>query len=410
VSSLRDITKERTAIKTAMKARAAALRASRTKSQFLANMSHEVRTPITAIMGFAELLGDEVHNPETRKYLGSIRKNSEHLRQVINDILDISSIESGKLKIAKQSRNIREVISEAFETMRVHAQDKGLDFQLFVGESVPESGLVDAVRVKQVLLNLIGNAIKFTDRGFVHVDAHLGNTGEKSQVLEIVISDSGCGISDKNARNLFTLFYQADAGTNRRFGGTGLGLAVSKNLAALMDGDVRLQRSKPDEGSEFVFTVQISGSGVQVATPKRRRLIQDTVPLPLRGLSILVVEDGEDIQLLLKSYLRKAGAVVDQAINGLEGYEKALEGNYDAVLMDIQMPIVDGLEATEMLRRKNYRNPIIAVSANAFPRDISLSLKAGCNDHISKPIQYDLLVNKLRTWTGVQHQQPNPPE
>lgn len=401
VASLRNITKERTAIKSAMKSRSAALRASKTKSQFLANMSHELRTPITAIMGFAELLGDELQDEDAQKFLLSIKKNSEHLRQVINDILDISSIESGKLKIAKKSRNIREVITEAFETMRVHADDKGLDFQLFIEDAVPIAGLVDAVRVKQVLLNLLGNAVKFTDSGFVHVDAHLMRSACGNHMLEIVISDSGCGISEDHARNLFTLFYQADSGINRRYGGTGLGLAVSKNLAALMDGDVRLLRSRPNEGSEFVFTLQIAEPGPIAESPKRRKITQQAVgPKPLRDLCILVVEDGEDIQLLLKSYLRKAGAVVEQAINGLEGYEKALQGDYDAVLMDIQMPIVDGLEATEMLRQRNYKKPIIAVSANAFPRDVSLSLKAGCNDHISKPIQYDLLVNKLRHWTA----------
>lgn len=401
VASIRDITNERSAIKSAMKSRSAALRASRTKSQFLANMSHELRTPITAIMGFAELLEDESLTSDALRYLDSIKKNSEHLRQVINDILDISSIESGKLKINKKSCNIREVITEAFETMRVYADDKKLNYQLFIADNVPTMGTVDALRVKQVLLNLVGNALKFTDNGFVHVDAHLTKGKNGNELLEVVISDSGCGITEQNASSLFTLFYQADSGTNRRFGGTGLGLAVSKNLSALMDGDVRLLHSKPGEGSAFVFSLQISGQDAETSNSHEssNSAPPREIDQPLSKMKVLVVEDGEDIQLLLKSFLRKAGAVVDQAINGLEGYEKALAGNYDAVLMDIQMPIVDGLEATAMLRRRNYSQPIIAVSANAFPRDVSLSLKAGCNDHISKPIQYEMLINKLKYWT-----------
>lgn len=401
VASIRDITKERNAIKTAFRTRTAALKASRTKSNFLANMSHELRTPITSIMGFADLLVDEIATREPRRYLESIRKNSQHLKQVINDILDISSIESGKLKIKKKSCNFFDLISETSESLKVALNEKGLFFRLTIDDNVPKNIVLDPVRVKQILLNLIGNAIKFTDKGWVSVNISRQSTDEHS-ILKVEVKDTGCGIAEEHVGNLFNMFYQADAGNNRRHGGTGLGLAVSKNLAALMEGDVNLEATEPNKGSEFVFSLKIPGTPLakskkSIAGAQAQQKSTDT--MTLKGLRVLVVEDGEDIQLLLKSYLRKAGATVDQALNGLEGYEKAMTGQYDVVLMDIQMPIVDGLEATGMLRNQKYRGPIIAVSANAFPSDVSLSLKSGCNDHLSKPIQYDKLVAKVKHWS-----------
>ncbi|MEX0745918.1 MAG: CHASE3 domain-containing protein [Phycisphaeraceae bacterium] len=391
--------------------RDAAEAANHAKSQFLANMSHEIRTPMTAIIGYADLLLDPRQNDSDRlNYLNTIRRNGEHLLTLINDILDLSKIEAGKAAVERVTCSPCRIISDVASLMRVRATEKNLLFEVVSQTPLPATIQTDPTRLRQVLINLIGNAIKFTDAGWVrlHVQVEPDDTGR--ELLRFDVIDTGIGMTRDQIDKLFQPFAQADCSTTRRFGGTGLGLSICKPLAEKLGGRIAIDAT-PDRGSTFsvwidpgplenVARVDACIESVETDHPN-----EQDAPLPtLRG-RILLVDDGLDNRQLLSVYLRQAGAEVALAENGQTGAEKALaalgdDKPYDLVLMDMQMPVLDGYAATARLRARGYERPIIALTAHAMAEDRIKCLNAGCTDYLTKPIRRRPLLEALAEYLG----------
>ena len=392
---------------TIREAKEAAESASVAKSQFLANMSHEIRTPLTAILGFAEnLLDQSASELERRDAVKTILRNGEHLLGILNDILDLSKIEAGKLSVERIEVAPTRLAADVIAIMRVRAEAKGLSLALRYTSPIPEKILTDPTRLRQILINLLGNAIKFTERGGVELCVRLEPNGGEPQMRFDVI-DSGIGMTDAQVQRLFEPFSQADGSTTRRFGGTGLGLAISRQLARFLSGDVTVE-SEPGRGSTFSVTVATgplegiplieNPSEAQQSTGQYEPVDLSAVRLRAR---ILLVEDSPDSQLLISSFLRKLGADVDTANNGTSGVEKALaarrsQSPFDLVLMDIQMSGLDGYAATRRLRQEGFRQPVIALTANAMSGDREECLAAGCDDYAVKPINRAELVGQIQ--------------
>lgn len=387
--------------KAADDARESAENANRLKSTFLANMSHEIRTPLGALMGFAELLGAKGITEEMRaSYAETIIRNGRNLVQLINEILDLSKVEAGHLEVDITPICGRELIKDVISLMGPVAQKKGLLLKWSGDEHLPDKIATDPLRLRQILTNIIGNAIKFTPEGevSVQVDYHPRLHGEPAEI-SFLVRDTGIGMGPDKTTRLFQPFTQADASIARQFGGTGLGLALSKKLASLLGGDVRLVRSELGKGTSFRITVADVPVTKTDAKPAPAEPSADITAIPqdaLASRSILVVDDSEDNRILVQMFLKGVGATVEFAENGREGMEKALAGEFDAVLMDIQMPVVDGLEATKQLRKKGYKKPIIAFTANAMREERERCREAGCEDYLSKPIDRNVLIRTLR--------------
>ncbi|HPF41270.1 MAG TPA: PAS domain S-box protein [Phycisphaerae bacterium] len=386
-------------------ARCQAEAAARAKSEFLANMSHEIRTPMTAILGFIGILSemDDLSQPETREMLDTIRQNSHHLLRIIDDILDISKIDSGKLHIDATRFNPVETILDVMTLMRGRANPKGLYLEFDAVGDLPLTITSDPMRLRQILTNLIGNAIKFTETGGVRVTAQLLQEGD-SPMLEVCVADTGIGLPDDPGR-LFRAFEQADAGTTRQYGGTGLGLSISARLARLLGGRIRATHA-PDQGAEFRVTIAAGDlRDVPIVSPQtydqkpehRARRAAHTLP----SCRILVVDDGVDNCRLLTHILTLAGADVEVVHNGAEAVERLASDprrrpTPDIVLMDMQMPVMDGYAATRTLRENGCHLPIIALTANAMRDDRVRCLDAGCDDYQSKPIDRLALLDTIR--------------
>ena len=372
-------------------AKASAETSNQLKSAFLANMSHEIRTPLGVILGFSELLADpEIEAAERAEYMGVIARNGEHLSRLIDDILDLSKVEAGKLDVHRSSLNVKRTLEDVCSSLQAKALNKGIALCLdFVGV-LPEAIRTDVVRFKQVLINLIGNAVKFTDRGEVRVLAAFEAT---RSLLKIRVQDSGVGISEEGQTTLFEPFAQADRTITRRFGGTGLGLALSRKIARSLSGDLTLVHSAVGRGSLFEFTLPVA-SVIKRLEPDQEGRAQLSAK-PLKNLRILLAEDAPDNQVLMDRILRKRGATLAIASDGGEAVERALGGEFDIVLMDIQMPKVDGYEATRKLREQGFSKPIIALTAHAMKEERNRCLSAGCNDHLSKPVNPRDLVEIL---------------
>ncbi|MBL8878693.1 MAG: response regulator [Phycisphaerales bacterium] len=388
-------------------ARRQALAAADAKSQFLANMSHEIRTPMTAILGFAdELVEAESHqtSPQDRlDLIHTIKRNGDHLLQIINDILDLSKIEAGHMTVETLQTSLIELINDSVDMLRSRAQAKGVALTLEFTGLVPARIETDPTRLRQVLMNLLSNSIKFTERG--HVAISVAFRDGAAPQIEIDVVDTGIGMSTAQASRLFKPFTQADSSMARRFGGTGLGLTISRRLARMLGGDLFIVRSEPGVGTRFraIFpTGFIARESLIDATATRQSAssgtaidaTQSTVSLKLR---ILLAEDGPDNQKLISMVLRKLGAEVVIAENGEIASETALkaerDGNaFDVILMDMQMPVLDGYQATRKLRARGYARPIIALTAHAMAADRQKCLDAGCDDYASKPIDRKKLV------------------
>ncbi|MCL4199228.1 MAG: response regulator [Phycisphaerales bacterium] len=390
-------------------ARAEAEAANRAKSEFLANMSHEIRTPMTAILGYADLLIDEGQGPLDRlECIQTIRRNGAHLLALINDILDLSKIEANRMSVERIAFSPAEVISDVESLMRLRAAAKGLLFEVECATPIPHTIHSDPTKFRQILLNLAGNAVKFTDAGGVRLIARLlRREGEDDGLLSVEVVDTGIGISPDQLDRLFASFTQADSSMARRFGGTGLGLAISKRLARMLGGDISV-RSTPGEGSSFTATIATGPlRDVRcVHSASAPRALASTspgneAPAPrLDGLRLLLAEDGPDNQRLIAFHLRKAGAEVVIAGNGRIAVERAFESlrdhPFDVVLMDMQMPELDGYAATRYLRAHAYARPIIALTAHAMAGDRERCLAAGCDDYTTKPIDRVELLSIVR--------------
>ncbi len=387
--------------------------ANEAKSAFLANMSHEIRTPMTAILGFADLLLDPACDETMgRDAAETIRRNGQHLISIINDILDISKIEAGRMRVEQVEVDLPELMRDTLELMQVRAESKAIELGIDVLGPVPRRIDTDPVRLRQIVVNLVGNAIKFTERGGVRIRLRVDPGAHGA--LEIAVRDTGIGVEPEAAARLFQPFAQADESMTRRFGGTGLGLAISRRLAELLGGGITLD-SVPGEGS--TFTVRIdpgpAAAGDLVDPGTFRRLIggmedaaaetsaetgDGTGAGPLSGRTILLVEDGPDNRRLIAHHLRRAGATVHLEEDGRAGVTAVLGPaavGPDLVLMDMQMPIMDGYAATEHLRQHGWRGPIVALTAHAMSGDRERCLAAGCDDYLTKPVDREALVDRI---------------
>lgn len=365
--------------------------ATKIKSEFLANMSHEIRTPMNAIIGFGDLLAEEKLSHQQRLYINTIRSAGQNLLILINDILDFSKIEAGKLNIDKTECDLGEILGHIDSLMRPTALNKGLDFQILQCSPLPQKITTDSARVCQCLINLINNAIKFTQKGHVYANVTYDeNNG--NPVVRFDIEDTGIGISENAKDTIFESFTQADSSTTRKYGGTGLGLTISKRLIQLLDGQISF-KSTCDKGSTFTFTIpaDINVTPTQFLDKYNfvnhfTNPIQEEIPILFSG-NVLVAEDNPSSQMLIKLLLEKVGVTVEMANDGVEAVKLATDLAYDLILMDMQMPKMNGYEATRELRRNSINTPIVALTANAMKDDEKICLSAGCSDYLSKPIK-----------------------
>ena len=378
--------------------------ASRAKSEFLANMSHEIRTPMAAILGYADVLLGHLKDPDNRNCVQIIKRNGDHLLALINDILDISRIEAGKLALNIESVDIPGLLSELHSSLNVRAIEKGIDFDIACDGKIPKWIRTDATRLRQILINLLGNGIKFTDAGHVSLSVDYDASQNDSSMLRFRVSDTGIGISEEQKEKLFKPFSQGDATVSRKYGGTGLGLAISDRLAEMLGGTV-LVKSEPEKGSTFTLTIPIAETtslelvepGDLVSKPTTDNPIQVAPKLNCR---VLVVDDRRDVRHISQHFLEKAGATVMTAEDGEQAVEKVMSARasgekFDAIVMDMHMPKVDGLEATARIRASGIDWPIIALTADAMKGDREKYLIGGCNDYLSKPIDHAQLIHTV---------------
>jgi PAS domain S-box-containing protein len=391
-------------------ARCSAEEASSAKTMFLANMSHEIRTPMTAILGYADLvLEEQALGGDAREHVAIIRNNGRHLLSVINDILDLSRIEANRLVVERVVFSPASLIAEVESLMQARARQRGLEFHVEYRGPVPETICTDPVRLRQILLNLVGNAIKFTDHGEVRVVTELLDASGPRPRLQVEVIDTGMGMSEEQLAVLFEPFRQVDMSAARRFGGTGLGLSISKRLAAMLDGEISVT-SRPGAGSTFRVTVGTGSlEGIRLLGPAEGlgRECPADLPGPVAALRlrgrILLAEDGPDNRRLISFILKRAGLDLEMVEDGSQAVETALRADregcpFDLILMDMQMPVLDGYGAVRQLRRAGYIRPIIALTAHAMASDRDKCLACGCNGFASKPVDRQELFRLIGTF------------
>lgn len=371
--------------------------ANATKSAFLANMSHEIRTPLGALIGFSELmLNDEMSSDDRRRAIEIIKKNGRVLSTIINDILDLSKVEAGKLEFERVEVPLPELLNEIRVLLDLEASGKGIRLQIVAAPGLRPFLRTDPTRLRQILFNIIGNAIKFTARGSVTVTVQPADDPCR---IAFVVTDTGSGIAPEQVERLFAPFTQADVTTTRKFGGTGLGLVLSRKLAVALGGDVRLHASTPGIGSTFVITIE-HGWSADASMSRAPRVARPPVQADrLRGQRVLVVDDSPDNLELIEHVLRAAGGEVTTASNGVEGVSAALSNSFDVILMDLQMPEMDGFTATRELRERGFDRPILALTAHAMKEERERCLASGFDDHLTKPIDRQALIGALAHFT-----------
>jgi CheY-like chemotaxis protein/HPt (histidine-containing phosphotransfer) domain-containing protein len=383
--------------------------ANHAKSAFLANMSHEIRTPMNAILGFTEILrrGMTRDEAESKRHLETVYSSGKHLLNLINDILDLSKVESGKFEIESIQCNPSHVIQEVVRVLRVKASEKGIDLELEIQGKMPEYILSDPGRIRQIATNLIGNAIKFTESGGVIVvlraqafDRHVG--------FEFDVCDSGVGMSSSAQEKIFEAFVQADSSVTRQFGGTGLGLSISRKFALAMGGDISVD-SELGQGSTFTVHLKVGPVDgtqwlvgdqlLQTITDQTRSQTSSWVFAPAR---LLIVDDGRENCELVKLVLREFNLTIDEADNGQSALDKVMTVSYDLILMDVQMPVMDGFTAAGIMRERGVQVPIVALTANAMKGFEQSCLAAGYSDYLTKPIDIDIFIDRVATLLGAE--------
>ncbi|MES2791392.1 MAG: ATP-binding protein [Planctomycetota bacterium] len=404
----RDIRELRTWEQTLRMAKTASDTANQAKSEFLANMSHEIRTPMAAILGFTDVLSQTVERPDEIDAVQTIRRNGEYLLELINDILDLSKIEAGRFELERLEVSPVKLIVDVITLMRARSAEKGLALKLEYATEVPETIHTDPTRVRQILINLIGNAIKFTERGSVRFVVRLRQEPDLPACLQFDVIDTGIGMTEEQIGKLFRPFTQADSSTTRKYGGTGLGLSICHRLVQMLGGTVTVT-SQPDQGTTFTVTIATGNiQNTRLVTPKFEAVSQPEVqksatPEVLEPARILLAEDGPDNQRLIKYVLNKAGMEVVCVETGDAACEVALMSAssgtpFDLILMDMQMPVLDGYSATRRLRSCGYTRPIIALTAHAMSGDREKCLAAGCDDYTVKPINRELLLRMVKDY------------
>lgn len=402
---IREVTSQKRLEKGLREAKEAAEMANLAKRSFLATMSHEIRTPMNGVIGMTNLLQETLLNREQRDYVETMKVSGESLLRIINDILDFSKIESGKVQLEESVFGLKRVVEESLNLMAYEAKGKNIGLNLFIDEDVPAFVCSDPNRLRQILVNLLSNAVKFTERGFVSVKISLVELKPKTATIEFKIKDTGIGVPDSKLPTVFKQFAQVDSSNSRKFAGAGLGLAIVKNLVKLFNGTVSLE-SKEGQGTTCTFNIKVklasedsliylSAKQSQISKYERNPLehvLSDKYPL-----KILLAEDNGINAKLTCLVLEKMGFVPDLAKNGALAVSMFKENRYDLILMDIQMPVMDGIEATKAIIELGLEPApyIIGLSANAFEEDIASAKKIGMNDYVVKPLKFDELKNKL---------------
>ncbi|MCC7335648.1 MAG: response regulator [Pirellulaceae bacterium] len=389
------------------KARDAAEAASQSKSAFLANMSHEIRTPMNAVLGFTEVLRRNIERNEDkrRQHLNTIHSSGTHLLNLINDILDLSKIEAGRLEVECIACEAHRVIADVVTVMRVRADEKNIALDYQFDGVIPATIQSDPARLRQVLTNLVGNAIKFTERGGVRIVTSLVHGTDRPQ-MKIQVVDTGIGMTEAGAAKIFDPFSQADASVTRRFGGTGLGLSISKRFAEALGGAVTVS-SEVGVGSVFTVTIDTGPlDNVAMITPNPAEMEivaedEQHLAISLPNMRVLLVDDGDENRQLMSLILEEAGTTYRTAENGLEAVQLATEQEWDVILMDMQMPVMDGYTATRTLRAQGYHKPIIALTAHAMQQAEQECRDAGCSGFMTKPINFDRLIATLAEIAGI---------
>lgn len=377
--------------------REAAAASAEAKEIFLANMSHEIRTPMNAIIGMRRQLSKTDLDEQQQLYLETIHKAAEHLLVLINDILDISKIEAGKLNLVQTGFRPDEVINHCIQVMKHKAEEKGLKLAKKNGPGESTVFIGDPYRLTQVLQNLVSNAIKFTEQGAVTLSCLLQPAAGNRQVMMISVTDTGIGMDPAFQSSVFRKFSQEDKSSARKYGGTGLGMSISKQLTELMNGSIDIS-SRKGEGTTITLTIPFTVGTIADIPDHKMDGADSSI---LKGKKILLVEDNEMNRLVATSLLNNYGALTDEAFNGAEAVRAVKDGLYDLILMDVQMPVLDGFGATRIIRQElNEFIPIIALTANAVKGEAEKCLKAGMNDYISKPFGEEELVHAIAKWLG----------
>jgi len=387
-----------------------AANATHAKSKFLANMSHEIRTPLTSIIGFAETLSDTINDPEEFIYAAeSIKRSGNHLHQIINDVLDISKIEAGQIELEMMEVSPTAILAEVTTMMEEKVKKKGLKLRTNYYFPLPKTIIADPTRLRQILLNLLGNAIKFTSQGIVCINAYYSCS---ERMVKFEVSDTGIGMSEEGIEHVFEPFSQADKSTSRKYGGTGLGLSISKQLAEKMGGDIVCE-SRIGVGSTFTATISIGdipGPELIYESNEVTELAVNEQVIHQRRNSyvgkVLLAEDTEENQQLISMHLRKSGVEVKIVSNGEEAINAALQGDYDLILMDLQMPVLNGIDAIKKLRNSNYSKPIVALTAATSISDRETCKEAGADDFVSKPINFENFYHVLDTYLDKNRKKP----
>ncbi len=401
---VRDITEQRIQEERLRESEQLASAANKAKSEFLANMSHEIRTPMSSILGYCDVLLNHLQDPDNRHCVMTIKRNGEYLLDLINDILDISRIEAGKYEIAVEPFSVPQLVGDIQSLMDVRAAEKKLEFGITFNSRIPETIQTDPRRLRQVLINLIGNAIKFTEEGEVKLEISYEDSADTPS-LTFAVRDTGIGMAQEQQDRLFKPFSQGDASVTRKYGGSGLGLAISRRLIEMLGGEIGVD-SQPGKGSTFKVRIPAElGQKVDLIKPQLNARSEDDSARSARQIPdlecrVLIVDDRRDVRFISQHFLEKAGATVTSAEDGKQAIATALAARdagepFDLIVMDMQMPVVDGLQATSQLRAAGIDVPIIALTADAMKGDRERCLAGGCDDYLSKPIDRAKLIRMV---------------